>query len=116
MNFQHFWKILFSTHIIRGATNTIVNLPISVDAIKWASLCFLVKAVIFNTYCKHTLTQQHCLKLTGPRRQLECFCADLSLPFHIQSPVALQHSQVAPMLIYNIFESVCQQSNPENMT
>lgn len=36
--------------------------------------------------------------------------------FTFRSPVALQQSQVAPMLIYNIFESVCQQSNPENMT
>ena len=50
------------THIIRVATNIIVKLPISVDAIKWASLCILAKATIFNTYCKHTLTQHHCLK------------------------------------------------------
>jgi len=36
--------------------------------------------------------------------------------FTFQSPVALQQLQVAPMLIYNIFDSVCQPSNPPNMT
>jgi len=36
--------------------------------------------------------------------------------FTFQNPVALQQLQVAPMLLYNIFDSVCQQSNPENMT